>query len=366
MEQAVRTLQDRVNAALLGSDWQALDELVSPNAPIIAPEGVIITRDKWIGVHNESDYQPVRLETSETDVHTYDHAGIRFDVVDSECTCNGGNRRRSLPGHPGLGHRPRQMAARGGAVHLAVIAGLPAPASDHDPATALTDEPKGAHMPTTATPPPDPGALSGLVVGLSFIGGIGGANALAPYPRPGASPSQLRQYFTQNPGPTRLSATGQAISAVSLARFTASVARLAGRTGRGSRALQTAAVAGGALAAASLAASAACAAALSGRWGRQETSAAALVRREFIAGGVLHTPAFGILLGALGLAGLRTGELPRQVAITALASASTCLLSPLYFVAEPLAWFIPAGRFPGLIVSGIAGVRLAAGAQSGP
>src|SRR6266568_219604 len=89
MEQAVRTLQDRVNAALLGSDWQALDELVSPNAPIIAPEGVIITRDKWIGVHNESDYQPVRLETSETDVHTYDHAGIRFDVVDSECTCKG-------------------------------------------------------------------------------------------------------------------------------------------------------------------------------------------------------------------------------------------------------------------------------------
>jgi hypothetical protein len=100
MEQAVRTLQDRINAALLGSDWQALDELVSPNAPIIAPEGVIITRDKWIGVHNESDYQPVRLETSETDVHTYDHGGIRFDVVDSECTCKGGNHRRSLQQPP--------------------------------------------------------------------------------------------------------------------------------------------------------------------------------------------------------------------------------------------------------------------------
>src|SRR6266536_784208 len=182
-------------------------------------------------------------------------------------------------------------------------------------------------MPRAATAPPDPGALSGLMAGLSFIGGIGGANALAPYPRPGASPSQLRQYFTQNAGPTRLSAAGQAISAVSLARFTAAVARLAGRAGRGSRTLQTAAIAGGALAAASLAASAACAAAL---------------------------------------AGLRTGELPRPVAITALASASTCLLAPLYFVAEPLAWFIPAGRFPGLIVSGIAGDQLARGGQSGP
>jgi hypothetical protein len=218
-------------------------------------------------------------------------------------------------------------------------------------------------MPGAATPPPDRGALSGLVAGISFIGGIGGANALAPYPRPGASPSQLRQYFTQNAGPTRLNAVGQAISAVSLARFTASVARLAGRAGRGSRTLQAAAIAGGALAAASLAASAACAAALSGRWGRQDASAAALVRREFLAGGVIHTPAFGVLLGAIGLAGLRTGELPRPVAITALASGSTCLLAPLYFVAEPLAWFIPAGRFPGLIVSGTAGVQLARGGR---
>jgi hypothetical protein len=218
-------------------------------------------------------------------------------------------------------------------------------------------------MPATATSPPDRGALSGLLAGLSFIGGIGGANALAdlPYPRPGSAPSQVRQYFTQNAGPTRLSAAGQAISAVSLARFTAAVARLAGRADRGSRTLQTAAVAGGALAAASLAASAACTAALSGPWGRREASAATLARRGFLAGGVIHTPAFGILIGALGLAGLRTGELPRPVAITALASASTCLLSPLYFVAEPLAWFIPAGRFPGLIVSGIAGVRLARG-----
>ncbi len=217
-------------------------------------------------------------------------------------------------------------------------------------------------MTATSTPPPDPGALSGLVAGLSFIGGIGGANALAPYPRPGASPSQLRQYFTQNAGPTRLNAAGQAISAVSLARFTAAVARLAGRAGRGSRTLQTAAIAGGALAAASLAASAACAAALSGPWGRRETSAAVLVRREFLAGGVIHTPAFGVLLGALGLAGLRTG-LPRPVAVTALVSASACLLAPLYFVAEPLAWFIPAGRFPGLVVTGIAGAQLARGAR---
>jgi hypothetical protein len=215
----------------------------------------------------------------------------------------------------------------------------------------------------SATPAPDRGALGGPLAGLSFIGGVGAANALAdlPYPRPDSDPSQVQQFFTQNAGPARLSAAGQAVSAASLAAFTASVARLAGRAGPGQRALQIAAVAGGAVAVASLAASAACTAALSGRWGRREASAAALGRRGFLAGGVIHTPAFGVLLGALGLAGLRTGELPRPVAITALASATACLLAPLYLVAEPLAWFIPAGRFPGLIASGIAGVELARG-----
>ena len=39
-------------------------------------------------------------------------------------------------------------------------------------------------MPGAATPLLDRGALSGLVAGISFIGGIGGANALAPSPGP--------------------------------------------------------------------------------------------------------------------------------------------------------------------------------------
>jgi hypothetical protein len=57
---------------------------------------------------------------------------------------------------------------------------------------------------------------------------------------------------------------GQLVSAASLARFTASVAKLAGRSGQGSRGLRTAAVGGGMLAAASLATSALRVAALTG------------------------------------------------------------------------------------------------------
>jgi hypothetical protein len=131
----------------------------------------------------------------------------------------------------------------------------------------------------------DPGALSGILAGISFVGGVAGAMVLAdsPYPRPGSEPAEIRRYFRGNAGASRLSVVGQLISAASLARFTASVARLAR---------------------------------------------------------------------------IRTGEFRRPLALAGLASAVAGLLSPLYFVWEPAAWFIPAGRFSGLLVSGIAGVRL--------
>jgi hypothetical protein len=211
----------------------------------------------------------------------------------------------------------------------------------------------------------DPGALSGALAGVSFVGGVAGAMALAdsPYPRPGSEPAEIRRYFRGNAGAARLSAVGQLISAASLARFTASVARLAGRSGRGSRVLRAAALAGGGLAATSLATSALLSTALSGRRGEQEASAAAMHRLMFAAGGPVHSAGFGMLVGSLGLAGLGTGELPRQLALAGLPSAAAGLLSPLYFVWEPAAWFIPAGRFSGLLVSGIAGVRL--GRRSG-
>jgi hypothetical protein len=206
----------------------------------------------------------------------------------------------------------------------------------------------------------DRGALSGALVGLSFIGGAGGGVALAdhPYPLPGSTPKQIRQYFGESRLPGRLSAIGQFISAASLVRFTASVAKLAGRARRKRKHLQVGAIAGGGLAAASLATSAACAAALTGRRGQQDASAVALHSRGFIAGGPLHGAGFGVLVGVLSLAGMQTGELPRALAVVGLASAAAGLLSPLYFVTERAALLIPAGRVTGLIVSAIAGVRL--------
>jgi hypothetical protein len=205
--------------------------------------------------------------------------------------------------------------------------------------------------------PGDPGALSGALMGVSFIGGIGGAMARSklPYPRPGSTPKEVRRYFTESAGPARLSATGQLVSAAALARFTASAARLAG----GSVALRAAAVAGGGLATASLGIAGLCAAALSGGAADDEARAVTLHRRAFLAGGPVHGLGFGVLLGAMGLAGRRTGELPSALTTAALAAAVPNILSPLYLVAEPAGWLIPIGRFPGLVIAGVAGGRLA-------
>jgi len=62
-------------------------------------------------------------------------------------------------------------------------------------------------------------------------GALSGPLADAPYPRPGADPAEIRRYFRGNPGVARISVVGQLISAASLARLTASVAKLAGRAG---------------------------------------------------------------------------------------------------------------------------------------
>jgi hypothetical protein len=108
-----------------------------------------------------------------------------------------------------------------------------------------------------------------------------------------------------------------------------------------------------------LATAAVCAAALTGRAGRQPERATALSRWAFLAGGLVHGVGFGLLVGALGLAGLRTRAISRPLAQAGLASGVAGVLAPLYLLAEPAGWLIPLGRFSGLLISGIAGVQLA-------
>jgi hypothetical protein len=207
----------------------------------------------------------------------------------------------------------------------------------------------------------DAGAISGPLIGISFIAGAGGGVALAdhPYPRPGSSASAIRRYFTEKTLPGRVSAAGQLISAAALLRFTASVTRL---VPPGETELRHAAIAAGALSAASLTTSAACAAALTSTRGHDDATALKLHRRGFLAGGPIHGAAFGALVGTLCRAGMRSGKLPRPMAGAAVVAAASGLLSPLYLITERAAPLIPMSRATGFIVTGIAGARLARGA----
>ena len=213
----------------------------------------------------------------------------------------------------------------------------------------------------------NPDALGGVLTGVSFIGGLATGLSLAdaPFPQPGADVKDVQRFFQGDAGPERINVSGQLLSAASLAVFSVSVARLAGRAGPRSRALQVMAIAGGALASVSLAASATAAAALTTGPGRDEDRARSLHRFVFAVGGPVHGAGLALLLGALGLAGRRTGALPRPLTTAALVSAGVDALAPVVLAVPKAALVIPAGRFPTFVVLGISGVRLARGAEAG-
>ena len=207
----------------------------------------------------------------------------------------------------------------------------------------------------------DPVALGGLLAGPVFIAGLAAGLSLAdvPFPRPGADVQDVQRFFLGNAGPERINLAGQSLSALCLAGFTVSAAHLAGRAGTRARTLRAATVAGGALATASLAASVTAAAMLTGPAGRDEDKARALHRFLFRAGGPVHGAGLALLLGALGLAGRRTGDLPRPLTVAALTTAGVDSLAPAVLLFPQAALVIPAGRFPTFAVLGVAGVRLA-------
>jgi hypothetical protein len=78
----------------------------------------------------------------------------------------------------------------------------------------------------------------------------------------------------------------------------------------------------------------------------------------------VHGGGLALLLTALGLAGLRTGALPRTLAIAAFAAAAADALAPLVLALPRAALVIPAGRFPSFVIMGIAGYCLARGPKA--
>jgi hypothetical protein len=202
----------------------------------------------------------------------------------------------------------------------------------------------------------DRGALSGALAGVGFVGGVAAAMTVAdaPYPRPGATVADVQRYFSGNARAARISVAGQLLSAAALARFTGSVARVASRP-----AVRAAAIGGGAIATTSLVTSAVASAALTGAPGGREPTARALHKLVFLAGGPVHCVGLGLLVGALGTAGIQTGQLPRSLSVAGLTAAGAAVLAPASLAARPAMVVIPLSRLAALVVNGIAGARLA-------
>jgi hypothetical protein len=206
----------------------------------------------------------------------------------------------------------------------------------------------------------DLGALSGPLAGITFVAGLATGLTVsdAPFPQPGASPAAIRRFFQDNRRAARINVAGQLVSAALLARFATWVAALARDSGPGAGKLSAWTAASGGLSSASLAASALTSLELTGRAGRSDAAAIALHRRMFVAGGPVHTTAFGAFVACLSVAGRRSGRLPQGLTTAGLASAAAGAMSPLSLVIKPAVLLIPAARVSGLVISAIAGARL--------
>jgi hypothetical protein len=124
----------------------------------------------------------------------------------------------------------------------------------------------------------------------------------------------------------------------------------------GSRDLRAASVTGGALATASLATSALTTVTLTTKSAEQDSSADTLYRLMSVTGGPVHGIGLGLLTGSLGLAGLRTSELPRRLSKARVLGRGRALPAR---TRRPGLLFTPLGRLSALAISAVAGVRLA-------
>ncbi|MFI7679827.1 hypothetical protein [Actinophytocola sp. NPDC049390] len=208
------------------------------------------------------------------------------------------------------------------------------------------------------------GALGGLLAGLGFFGGIAATKATekSEYPRPGTPPEEVQKYFTESTTAARLSVLGHAVSVSGLARFTGTVAGLAKRAGKGSGALRAAALTGGGFAVATQMLSASSTLLLTSKDNHLQTTKD-LREVSYHLGGHLHGVGFGLLTGALGIAGLRSGELPKPVAIASLVASPLGILGPLTLLKKQTMVALPIGHLLSLLVSGAAGVTLARGSR---
>lgn len=200
------------------------------------------------------------------------------------------------------------------------------------------------------TRPSRPWALSGiLAVALSLAGLIlAGALTSGAYPTPASPTAELARFFAENRTAVRVLVVCQALAAVALLVFAASVAAAVQRTPDGAGAPAGLTLSGGVLAAAFLLLSALFSWAVI----RPETlRSPALVRAifdlAFLTGGPAYVLWLAPFIGVSSAAALTTPIVPRWVAWLGVVVATASLLSVASLILEPAQYLLPIGRFGG-------------------
>lgn len=85
MEETIQDLQEQLNQALLKADKAVLDRLVDDNCQIIGPKGFKIAKDEWIDVHAGGEFEQIRLDVRDAELHLFGATAVRCDIMDSAC-----------------------------------------------------------------------------------------------------------------------------------------------------------------------------------------------------------------------------------------------------------------------------------------
>jgi hypothetical protein len=211
---------------------------------------------------------------------------------------------------------------------------------------------------TNGSPINNPSALSGVLTGVSFLGGlaIGLSLADAPFPQPGADVKAIQKFFQASSGAGRINVAGQLLSAASWPYFrdrsrnwpVAADPRCSRPPSPGEHSPAP-------------------------RWppprqppphSHRNAVVTTIRPGHYIAFCSLREGRCTAMAWRCCSAHLdwpACGALPRPLAIAALAAAAVDALAPLVLALPRAALVIPAGRFPSFVIMGIAGYRLARG-----
>lgn len=212
-------------------------------------------------------------------------------------------------------------------------------------------------------------ALSGVFFVALFIWGLilGGVLSSAPFPMPGASPSELKRYYDENQTSVLAGGSLQILSSLALLVFALRVASFVRRTAGERGALPALTSGGGVLAAVLLLASALLGLVLALAAERLGLDSVGALRQiNFLTGGTLHVASLGLFVGSASVAARRAKALPRWIPWLGILAAALAIPSLVSLAWFPATYLVPLGRLLSFVWCVAAGIVLALGKQREP